>query len=226
MPEKHRKPPIGPKIRRRTRKRKAPEVVAAEDGDRLIGAPQKVTGRIVVATLIKTRGHVQMAARALGVNQKTIYRRVGRARIEQIRAEALEQDLDFAETKLQTMIRDGDWRALRFFLLTKGKHRGYQFGRKDEVQSVTISATLSEVLAELEKRENWDEIARTTVANRHSGLLGDGGQPAREVGHGAVVTGSASAVDRPGDDGEPEGAPTQPVPKSAHHRSAAASRKK
>ena len=181
---------------------------------------------IILATLEKSGCNVRKTARVLGCDVETIYRRVSPERLNQMRAEFVECLIDEAEDQLFARVKAGYWPAIRFVLLTKGKDRGWQFGRKDVVQSVTISATLTEILSELEKRKDWDEVARTTCANRHAGLLGDGGVTAREVGHGAVVTGAASPVDRSGDDGELAGATTVAVAESAHHRSAAAPRKK
>lgn len=80
----------------------------------------------VIAALESSAGIVSAAAIKLGVTARTVRNYV--ARHEAI-AEALDQikqdNLDLAETKLLTNLRDGNMTAIIFYLKTQGRDRGY-----------------------------------------------------------------------------------------------------
>jgi hypothetical protein len=89
-------------------------------------ATTKFTPEQVEAALRAAAGIRSAAARMLGCAPSTIGNYLGRySALREIEAEILEQNLDLAETKLLSAIRDGNLTAVIFYLKTKGKARGY-----------------------------------------------------------------------------------------------------
>ncbi len=66
------------------------------------------------------------AAKLLGCAPNTIKNYIDRhPGLAEVEAEILDVNLDVAETKLQTAIREGNLTAIIFYLKCKGKERGY-----------------------------------------------------------------------------------------------------
>lgn len=77
-------------------------------------------------------GNVSDAARKAGVERTTYYRWCEADKEFKDKCDAvIETQKDFAESMLMRLIRDGDSGAIRFYLSTKGRDRGY--GDKVEV---------------------------------------------------------------------------------------------
>jgi len=76
--------------------------------------------------LTKSRGRVAIAAQYLGCTHQTVYNRLKKyPELREIREEARTNALDIAEDKLFSAVeRDEPW-AIKFFLSTQGKDRGY-----------------------------------------------------------------------------------------------------
>jgi len=76
--------------------------------------------------LRETGGLMTLAAKRLGVDYKTVWRRVhGSAKLQQTIADVTEVKLDVAEAALMKGITNGDGWAVCFFLKCRGKGRGY-----------------------------------------------------------------------------------------------------
>ena len=76
--------------------------------------------------LQKARGNISVAAKALGCSHSTIYRRLNENEVlQEILDNEREAFIDFAESKLQDLISDGNLTATIFFLKTQARHRGY-----------------------------------------------------------------------------------------------------
>jgi hypothetical protein len=96
------------------------------------GAPRKVTDAAIIEALRAAGGVVSVAAQLLDVAPNTIRRQIRQNPVmRQAWDEIRDEALDLAEAKLLQAIRDGDLRAITFFLKTQGKHRGY--GAKLEI---------------------------------------------------------------------------------------------
>jgi hypothetical protein len=160
-----------------------------------------ISDELILKALEKTGGKVWAAARLLRINPRTIHRRISPAQLDEIRSDGLEESLDVAELALQQRIRKGDWKALRFFLLTRGKSRGYVFGRDVNVSGVVAHLQLSELLQQLDAKDGWHEYARSAAANSDPGLLGDERLPGSDLGDDALAPGSSPAGDRSTRDG-------------------------
>jgi len=77
--------------------------------------------------VLRSVGGIQAAAaRKLGISRQAINKRVrGDAKLSAICDEVVEVNVDLAESKLLTAIKDGNMTAVIFYLKTKGKARGY-----------------------------------------------------------------------------------------------------
>ena len=81
-------------------------------------------------------------AKALGTTQGTLRDRLNRNPELRKRFEEIEDArIDKAERKLDDKINDGDFRAIKFFLETKGRRRGY--GKQVEITGGTTNKTLN-----------------------------------------------------------------------------------
>lgn len=91
-----------------------------------MGDKQHYTVDQVIVAVREGRGLMTLAAKRLGCHAHTIrnYRR-RYATVAAAMDEALEAQLDLAEAKLYQLIGEGDLGAIRYFLSTRGKHRGY-----------------------------------------------------------------------------------------------------
>ena len=82
--------------------------------------------RAMLAALEKSLGVVTTAARQAGIERTTHYNWLKEDEEYKRAVESLEDvALDFAETKLHTLIQNEDTAATIFYLKTKGKKRGY-----------------------------------------------------------------------------------------------------
>jgi hypothetical protein len=89
-------------------------------------ATRKFTNDQIEAALRAAAGIVSGAAVKLGCTPRTIRNYLDRSeQLREVEAEIVDQNLDLAETKLLTAIRDGNLTAVIFYLKTKGKARGY-----------------------------------------------------------------------------------------------------
>lgn len=84
------------------------------------------TKKALVEALEKSLGVVSTACKAAGISRDTHYRWLKedpdyKAQVEELSEVAV----DFAESHLHKLIRDGNPAATIFFLKTKGKNRGY-----------------------------------------------------------------------------------------------------
>jgi hypothetical protein len=89
-------------------------------------ANPKFTDEQVETALRASAGIISAAAVKLGCTSRTVRNYLDRSeQLREVEAEILDQNLDLAETKLLTAIRDGNLTAVIFYLKTKGKARGY-----------------------------------------------------------------------------------------------------
>lgn len=84
------------------------------------------TKKALVEALEKSLGVVSTACKAAGISRDTHYRWLKedpeyKAQVEELSEVAV----DFAESHLHKLIKDGNPAATIFFLKTKGKNRGY-----------------------------------------------------------------------------------------------------
>lgn len=87
---------------------------------------EKFTIDEVKKALISASGFTSIAAEILNCSQKTINNYVNNyPELNDTLKEIREKTLDFAESKLLKHIKDDNFNALKFFLQTQGKKRGY-----------------------------------------------------------------------------------------------------
>lgn len=97
----------------------------------------------------KTLGVVTPAAQMIGVKRSTIYRwREMYPEFDKACKEISEVAVDFVETQLYKLIKDGSEASTIFYMKTKGRDRGYaeklQHDVNAEVKGVTVNVTNSE----------------------------------------------------------------------------------
>lgn len=86
----------------------------------------RLTDAQIAAGLRAQRGNISATAEALGVDRRTIYRRVtDNTELEAIWKEARESLIDVAESALLKLINEGNVAAIIFALKTQGRARGY-----------------------------------------------------------------------------------------------------
>lgn len=97
----------------------------------------------------KTLGVVTPAAQMIGVKRSTIYRwREMYPEFDKACKEISEVAVDFVETQLYKLIKDGSEASTIFYMKTKGRDRGYaeklQHDVNAEVKGVTVNVTNQE----------------------------------------------------------------------------------
>lgn len=98
---------------------------------------QRRTKAEVLEAIKGTGGIILAIANKLGIPRQTLWTyRQKWAEVEQAIEEARQDGLDFAETKLMTLIGKGDLRAIMFYLERKGKDRGWAPQQSLEVHAV------------------------------------------------------------------------------------------
>jgi hypothetical protein len=87
---------------------------------------EKFSVEQIKASLTAARGFISQAAVNLGCEQVTIRNYIKRhPELNDVLKEQRESLLDFAESKLIQLIKEGDKTAIIFFLKTQGRARGY-----------------------------------------------------------------------------------------------------
>lgn len=86
----------------------------------------KVTDQQIGEAIVDSGGIVVRIAERLNVSRTTIYLRLKASEeLAELLGEEREATLDLAESKLIELIKAGDGPAIRFYLRTMGRHRGY-----------------------------------------------------------------------------------------------------
>ena len=102
---------------------------------------KKFTPEQIIEAVIKTDGSLSEAAALLGCDCRTLYNY--RSEFEEV-AQAIDdarenhdcETGDLAESKLRTLIEEGNWPAIKFALSTKFKSRGYT--EKTEIEHTGV----------------------------------------------------------------------------------------
>lgn len=89
-------------------------------------AKEKFTKNQVIEAMWLTGAIVMDMAKTLNTSSKVIYDYLARYPELEVEKKLVEAaTLDMAQSKLLQAIKRGDMRAVRFYLMTKGKHLGY-----------------------------------------------------------------------------------------------------
>lgn len=120
---------------------------------------------VVLMALEQSSGNVRWACFMAGIDRSTfyLYKREDpefAARVEDIK----EMLLDYAEYKLLQLIGKGSFRAIKFYLTTKGKDRGYVLPSKGARAS---SDCPQRPLLEFEENVSEDDIREILEAVRN-----------------------------------------------------------
>jgi len=86
----------------------------------------KVSKETLINAIKQGKGIVSHICRGLDISRQAFYQRVNNDEDLQIALDDARQEIiDFAESKLLELIRDGNQNAVMFFLKTVGRDRGY-----------------------------------------------------------------------------------------------------
>jgi len=97
------------------------------------------------SALKKSGGNVTDAAKILDCSVFTIYYYLRKYKsLADLRKELVEATLDLAEDAMINKIKQGHWPAIRYYLSTKGKQRGYT-ERSEVVNSGKLEIEISRV---------------------------------------------------------------------------------
>lgn len=112
----------------------------------------------IINALKKTEGNISAAARALGASRATIHKRINNVdRVKDEYDSVNEANLDLAENNLIDLIKDKDHKdhfgALKFYLRTKARERGYGDRRELDLTSSDGSMSPPKTLADLYDEE-------------------------------------------------------------------------
>ncbi len=90
----------------------------------------EVTDQMIAQAYRRNRGSLAATAAELNLSKETLYRRRKHSRqLEESLIQTDESLRDYAESSLKELIRRGEFKAITFFLKTKGKSRGYSYWR-------------------------------------------------------------------------------------------------
>lgn len=90
------------------------------------GNPRIKSNEQAAAALRGTKGMVALAARNLGVTRQALYSRIMKSpALQQVLKDEREITTDAVEMKLYEAILSGDVGAMKFYLATQGRNRGY-----------------------------------------------------------------------------------------------------
>lgn len=107
-------------------------------GTKLTKAQKKVVKDKFIEALKKSGGVPKPACEAMHLSRQTIVDwRKDDPEFDAACGEAIELFIDEAESRLYAAIRRGNFKAIKFFLATKGRNRGY-----DTHQDIDLTATV------------------------------------------------------------------------------------
>ena len=119
---------------------------------------QKVSIAEIAQALLDHRGVIAMVAKSLGVSRQTIYTRIQKSkRLQKELVEARELTKDYAESKLLGFIDRNHWPALKFYLMTQARDRGYIVNLPAQANHASLE-TLKRLLKRFEIDAGLDEI--------------------------------------------------------------------
>ena len=86
----------------------------------------KATNEQIIKALEANGGFQSKAAQQLGMTQSALTQRIKRSEnLQRVATEIKDKYLDLAESKLITLVNNGNLGAICFYLKCQGKHRGY-----------------------------------------------------------------------------------------------------
>ena len=79
-----------------------------------------------IEAIKESGGFMSKVAESLGLTRGAVSKRISESKeLQEVMRDTQEKLLDFAESKLINLVTLNDFKAIKFFLACKGKHRGY-----------------------------------------------------------------------------------------------------
>lgn len=127
------------------------------------GREERYTPDQILTALRHARGMVTAAARVLGCNRQVIYNYKAKyPQIDEVLAEAREQQLDMTELALFRAIDQGEAWAIKLYLKTHGRSRGYS--EKQDTGQGTM--TLEELVLLSQQKEAPGTLTKGFVRSK------------------------------------------------------------
>ncbi len=102
----------------------------------------------ITNALKKANGFVSVAAKNLNCDSRTVYNYLNKyPELKELLSEIRSNTLDYAESKLLQHIDKDNFNALKFFLETQGKNRGYSV----RTENLIVERTTFDDLPSLDK---------------------------------------------------------------------------
>ncbi len=111
---------------------------------------KQITNEQLIEALYKCGGIYSQAARQLGISRQAIYKRINNnPQIAKVYEDTCEETLDLMENELIKLAKDGHFHAIKFYLKTKGRKRGYT-EKAEPVDTGEITAYIKHVPLNIE----------------------------------------------------------------------------
>lgn len=128
---------------------------------------EKLDPNAVLDVIVKVRGNVAAAARALNVERETICNYMRRyPEIADARERTREARIDLAESALDHAVLKGEGWAVCFFLKTQGRSRGYSEGQGQAILNIDLSTCTTEQLQRIASGEDALQVLASTSSGR------------------------------------------------------------
>ena len=99
--------------------------------------------KIVKTAILRANGIISLAAENLKISRTALHRRIQRNKsLQETLYEAREKNIDFMETKTLKLAAQDYWPAIRYYLSTQGKHRGYTIKDSQELDTEQYNVKL------------------------------------------------------------------------------------
>ena len=98
---------------------------------------------IVKKAIVQANGIVSLAAQNLKISREALHRRIQRNKsLQETLQQAREKNIDFMESRTLKLAAEDFWPAIRYYLSTQGKHRGYTIKDSQEVDTEQYNVKL------------------------------------------------------------------------------------
>lgn len=100
-----------------------------------------------IKAINKANGIVAIAADSLNITREALHKRIQRnQKLKDALNSARERNIDYAESKLLKQMNADYWPAIKYFLSTQGKKRGYTIKEIEETPQETEIVIVNEIV--------------------------------------------------------------------------------
>jgi len=130
-----------------------------------------VTEEQIEKALRSNGGWISYAAYALNTKYNTLYVRISRSKyLSSVQKEITESHIDLAENKLIEKIKQGNLKAIQFYLKHQGKNRGYVNNFEEEQKYKDMERKRKEEERLEQARNGFEKITSDLTSEEKDGL--------------------------------------------------------